>query len=77
MCPVSSKSHLASHKQFTTGENTKFEFRVEAVNLFNHVEFNNPSNTNFTQTSPGQFGVITGDRLGVGRVLQLAGKCYF
>ncbi len=65
------------HKQFSTGENTKFEFRLETLNLFNHVEFNNPSNTNFTQTNPGQFGVITGDRLGVGRVVQLAGKWYF
>lgn len=65
------------HKQFDTGENTKFEFRLETLNLFNHVEFNNPSNTNFTQTSPGQFGAITGDRLGVGRVVQLAGKWYF
>lgn len=65
------------HKQFNTGKETKFEFRLEALNLFNHVEFNNPSNTNFTQTSPGQFGVITGDRLGVGRVVQLAGKYYF
>jgi hypothetical protein len=65
------------HKQFTTGENTKFEFRLETLNLFNHVEFSNPSNTNFTQTGSGQFGVITGDRLGVGRVVQLAGKFYF
>jgi hypothetical protein len=65
------------HKQFETGENTKFEFRLEAMNLFNHVEFSNPSNTNFTQTNPGQFGVITGDRLGVGRVVQLAGKFFF
>jgi carboxypeptidase family protein/TonB-dependent receptor-like protein len=65
------------HKQFDTGENTKFEFRLETLNLFNHVEFNNPGNTNFTQTAPGQFGAITGDRLGVGRVVQLAGKWYF
>jgi hypothetical protein len=65
------------HKQFDTGENTKFEFRLEAINLFNHVEFSNPSNTNFTQTASGQFGVITSDRLGVGRVVQLAGKFYF
>jgi hypothetical protein len=65
------------HKQFNTGESTKFEFRLEAINLFNHVEFSNPSNTNFTQTNSGQFGVITGDRLGVGRVVQLAGKYYF
>jgi hypothetical protein len=65
------------HKQFSTGEQTKLEFRVEAMNLFNHVEFNNPSNTNFTQTLPGQFGVITSDRLGVGRVMQMAAKYYF
>jgi hypothetical protein len=65
------------HKQFNLGRENKFEFRLEALNLLNHVEFNNPSNTNFTQTSPGQFGVITSDRLGVGRVVQLAGKYYF
>ena len=62
------------HKQFETGDNTKFEFRLEAINLFNHVEFNNPSNTTFTSSA---FGSITGDRLGVGRVVQLAGKFYF
>lgn len=65
------------HKQFKMGETTKFEFRLEAINLFNHVEFKNPSNTNITQTLPGQFGVITADRLGVGRVVQLAAKLYF
>lgn len=65
------------HKRFQTGEKTDFEFRLEAMNLLNHVEFSNPSNTNFTQTNPGQFGVITGDRLGVGRVVQLAGKFFF
>jgi hypothetical protein len=65
------------HKQFDTGEATKFEFRLEALNLFNHVEFNNPGNTNFLQNAPGQFGAITADRLGVGRVVQLAGKFYF
>jgi hypothetical protein len=65
------------HKQFNIGEESKFEFRLEAINLFNHVEFNNPSNTNFTQTNSGQFGVITSDRLGVGRVVQLAAKFFF
>lgn len=65
------------HKQFNTGENTKFEFRLEGINAFNHVEFNNPSNTNFTQTASGQFGVITSDRLGQGRIVQLAAKYYF
>jgi hypothetical protein len=65
------------HKQFNIGEERKFEFRLEAINLFNHVEFNNPSNTNFTQTNSGQFGVITSDRLGVGRVVQLAAKFFF
>ena len=64
------------HKQFDTGEGTKFEFRLEALNALNHVAFDNPSNTNFLQTNPGQFGVITGDRTGA-RVVQLAGKFYF
>ena len=64
------------HKQFDTGEGTKFEFRLEALNALNHVAFNNPGNTNFLQTSPGQFGVITGDRTGA-RVVQLAAKFYF
>lgn len=64
------------HKQFDTGDNTKFELRVEAMNVLNHVAFSNPSNTNFLQTNPGQFGVITGDRTGA-RVVQLVGKFYF
>jgi TonB dependent receptor-like, beta-barrel len=64
------------HKQFNTGEGTKFEFRLEATNVLNHVVFNNPSNTNFLQTNPGQFGVITGDRTGA-RIVQLAAKFYF
>jgi hypothetical protein len=62
------------HKQFDTGENTKFEFRLEAINLFNHVEFQNPSNTTVTSAA---FGSITSDRLGTGRIVQLAGKWYF
>jgi Carboxypeptidase regulatory-like domain len=64
------------HKQFDTGEGTKFEFRLEATNVINHVALNNPANTNFLQTNPGQFGVITGDRTGA-RVAQLVAKFYF
>jgi len=64
------------HKYFATGEGTKFEFLLEAFNALNHVAFSNPSNTNFLQTNPGQFGVITGDRTGA-RVVQLAAKFYF
>jgi hypothetical protein len=64
------------HKQFDTGEGTKLEFRLEAFNVLNHVAFSNPSNTNFLQTSPGQFGVITGDRTGA-RIVQLAAKFFF
>lgn len=64
------------HKQFDTGEGTKIEFRLEAFNALNHVAFSNPSNGNFLQTKPGQFGVITGDRTGA-RVVQLAGKFFF
>lgn len=64
------------HKQFDTGEGTKFEVRLEAMNALNHVAFNNPSNNNFLQTNPGQFGVITGDRTGA-RIVQLAAKFFF
>lgn len=64
------------HKQFDTGEGTKFEFLLEATNVLNHVAFNNPSNQNFLQTKPGQFGVITGDRTGP-RTVQLAAKYFF
>jgi len=64
------------HKYFNTGEGTKFEFLLEAFNALNHVAWSNPSNTNYLQTSPGQFGVITGDRTGA-RVVQLAAKFYF
>jgi hypothetical protein len=64
------------HKYFDTGEGTKFEFLLEAFNALNHVAFSNPSNTNFLQTNPGQFGVITGDRTGA-RIVQLAAKFFF
>ena len=66
----------SAHKYFNTGEGTKFEFLLEAFNALNHVAFSNPTNTNFLQTAPGQFGVITGDRTG-SRVVQLAAKFYF
>ena len=66
------------HKKFDTSEKTYFEFQLEAMNALNHVEFSNPtSNLNFTQSNPGQFSAITADRIGLGRVVQLAGKFYF
>lgn len=64
------------HKQFPIYETVRLEFRLEATNVLNHVAYSNPSNGNFLQTNPGQFGVITGDRTGA-RVAQLVGKIFF
>jgi hypothetical protein len=71
------------HKQFNTGEGTKLEFGVQALNAFNHVQLNNPGTGGYTNPSAesitGGFGTITGDRLGngEGRILQFDGKFSF
>ena len=55
-------------------ENTNFEFRVEAFNIFNQVNFANPDN--YFSDGPAAFGKITAIN-GNPRILQLALKFNF
>jgi hypothetical protein len=61
-------------KQFKVNETTRFEFRAEAFNLANWVNFGQPGNLDFTNTT--SFSQITSIR-GNPRLLQLALKLYF
>ncbi len=60
-------------KKFATSDNTNLEFRVEAFNTFNHVQYSNPGSLNFTTTG---FSSITSDRNNP-RLVQLVLKWYF
>ena len=71
---------LALAKTTPITERVNFEFRVEAFNVFNHVEFANPD----TNIGSGTFGQITTTDLGRGlntlhteRILQLAARFTF
>jgi hypothetical protein len=55
-------------KDFAFTERYRLQFRAEAFNLLNQVNFNNPNVT----VSSGSFGKITG--AGASRVMQLALK---
>ncbi len=59
-------------KRFTISERTRLDFRAEAFNFFNHVNFRDPSQTTWGDDG---FGVITDafDR----RVVQLAARFQF
>ncbi len=61
-------------KQFPLGfrEGTRLEFRAEAFNLFNHVQFGPPATT----VGQANFGLIT-SQANAPRELQLALKLYF
>ncbi len=76
--PGLNQTDLALHKWFQLGssEARKLELRLEAFNVFNHAQFNNPDG-NFTDGIPpyGTFGRITS--AGPPRLVQLAGKIYF
>ncbi len=50
-------SDVALSKVFHIGERQRVQIRAEAFNLFNHVNFSNPSGTNIY--SPTTFGEIT------------------
>jgi hypothetical protein len=57
-------------------EHTRLQFRLEAYNLFNHPQFNNPESTALGSVGAGTFGVI--NSLSVpSRVLQLGLKFLF
>jgi hypothetical protein len=63
---------FALYKDTPIHENVTFEFRVEAFNLFNRVQFGSPN----TVVGNSQFGNITTD-LNLPRLLQVAGKVTF
>ena len=61
-------------KKFPVKESTYFEFRAEAFNAVNNVQWGNPGNLDFTNTA--NFSTITGLRGGP-RIVQLALKLYY
>jgi hypothetical protein len=64
-------------KNVPVREDMRFEFRAEAFNVFNHVNFSDP-NSFFAPFAlgPGGFGAIS-STIGDPRELQLALKFYF
>lgn len=71
---------ISLHKQFNTGENTKFTLGVQAINVLNHVQLSLPTTSSYISPSSesltGGFGTITGDRNGA-RQFEFFGKFYF
>jgi hypothetical protein len=71
---------ITLHKVFNIGEHVKFNFGVQAINLFNHVQLSLPGTSNYTTPSSesltGGFGTITGDR-NVPREVEFFGKLSF
>ncbi len=61
-------------KDFSTGKNTRLQFRIETFNTLNHPQFNNPSQLNFTNSK--NFSNITSTRNNP-RYGQLALKFFF
>jgi hypothetical protein len=61
-------------KRFNVTERHQLEFRAEAFNLTNSVDFSNPGQLNFTNLKA--FSSITGTRNNQ-RLVQLALKCFF
>jgi len=66
--PAFVETDLAILKDIFVTEQTRFQFRGEFFNLFNQVNFNNPSSS----LTAGNFGQITG--AGDGRTLQFGLK---
>jgi hypothetical protein len=63
---------MSLFKQFPVHENMAFDFRIEAFNLFNRVQFGSPN----TQLGNAQFGWITA-QFNNPRILQLSGRFTF
>ncbi len=61
-------------KRFTIKENNEVEFRAEAFNISNSVDFGNPGQLNFTNLT--NFSTITGTKNNQ-RLIQLALKLFF
>ena len=69
--PGEVNTDFSAFKQFPIHDRLNLLYRIEAFNLFNNTNLNNP---NGTLTSP-SFGVITGS--GNPRILQMAAKIQF
>jgi hypothetical protein len=64
----------SAFKQFSITESSYLQFRAEAYNLVNNVQWGNPGNLDFTNTT--NFSTINGLRGGP-RILQFALKLYY
>jgi hypothetical protein len=64
---------FALYKDTPIRENVTFQFRVEAFNLFNRVQFNGPN----TVVGNAQFGSVPQTVLNTPRLLQMAGRITF
>ena len=67
---------MALIKMTPITERMRLEFRLEAYNLFNHPQFNNPESTALSSVATGTFGAINSTTVPP-RVLQLGLKFYF
>ena len=63
--------NIALFKAFQIKENTRFEFRAETFNTFNHTQLSNPNTT----VNSASFGQITGTN--APRIMQLGAKFVF
>ena len=76
--PGLNQTDLGLHKwiQLGTNESRRLELRLEAFNVFNHAQFNNPDGS-FSDGIPpnGTFGRVLS--AGAPRLVQLAAKIYF
>jgi hypothetical protein len=72
--PAYANTDASVLKDFTLLNQLKLQFRAEAFNVFNEVNFSNPNATN---PSSSGFGVIGSTVAGTGRQLQLALKLHW
>ncbi len=72
--PGINNTDMALLKNTEISGSTQLQFRVEAFNVFNHAQFNNPSG-NFNNTGTGGFGYVTSAR--DPRIMQVALKLLF
>jgi hypothetical protein len=70
--PGTANWDMSLFKNFPIHENVSFDFRAEAFNLFNRVQFGSPN----TQLGNGQFGWITA-QFNNPRLLQVSGRLNF
>jgi hypothetical protein len=87
--PGFADTDFSIEKNTAISEQVKFQFRVDAFDIFNHPSFGNPSTTialpaagQTTIATNSSFGLISGTRFPVGdlsssRQLQIVGKIIF